>query len=98
MSRGETLYSSERMCFICHSPKVHLHHIYGGNGRRQVSDREGCWLYLCPNHHNMSRFGVHFDKELDKSLKADCQRRWMRKNEKTEQDFIATFGRSYIHD
>ena len=96
MATGRSLYSEERECWICHRPQVHRHHIYGGNGRRQISDREGCWLYLCPNHHNMSRFGIHFDKELDKAFKEDCQRRWMRQNNKTTQDFIDTFGRSYL--
>lgn len=96
MARGKSLYSELRECWICHSPQVHLHHIYGGNGRRPISDREGCWLYLCPNHHNMSRFGIHFDKELDKAFKEDCERRWCRANGKTPDDFREVFGINYI--
>lgn len=91
-----SLYSDERVCFLCGNTLVHKHHVYGGNGRRQVSDREGCWLYLCPFHHNMSNAGIHFDKELDHMVKQDCQKRWMKRNGKTVDDFIATFGRSYL--
>lgn len=94
--RGKSLYSEVCECWICHSPQVHMHHIYGGNGRRQVSDQEGCWVYLCPNHHNMSRFGIHFDKELDKAFKEDCERRWCAANDKTPEDFREVFGISYI--
>lgn len=96
MARGESLYSTEQECWICHSPTVHLHHIYGGHGRRPISDREGCWVYLCPAHHNMSDFGVHFDHQLDQFFKADCQRRWEARNGKGHDDFRQLFGRSYL--
>lgn len=97
--RGKSLYSDERECFICHSPQVHLHHIYGGHGRRPISDREGCWVYLCPAHHNMSDFGVHFDHELDRFFKEDCQRRWEEReriDEPNHESFIRLMGRNYL--
>lgn len=92
-----SLYSDERECWICHNPHdLHKHHVYPGAGRRKVSDREGCWVYLCARHHNMSDFGVHFDKELDAFFRADCERRWLRENDATIEDFIALFGCSYL--
>lgn len=94
--RGPSLYGDERACIICGSPYVHLHHIYGGSGRRSVSDREGCWAYLCPAHHNMSSSGVHFDRDLDLRLKEDCERRWCDRNGKTKDDFRAVFGINYL--
>lgn len=66
-------------CWICQNPTTHQHHIYPGVGRRDISDREGAYVYLCPNHHNMSNFGVHFDKKLDTFFREDCQRRWERR-------------------
>lgn len=44
----------------------------------------------------MSKFGIHFDKELDKSFKEDCERRWCRANGKTPDDFREVFGINYI--
>ena len=83
-------------CWLCGNPTVHKHHVYGGTGRRQVSEREGCYVYLCPAHHNMSSVGVHFDHQLDMRLKAECERRWLEANGATEADFIRTFGRNYL--
>lgn len=99
MDKKPGLYGEERECFICQNPNVARHHIYGGHGRRPVSDDEGCWVYLCPRHHNMSDFGVHFDKELDMFFKADCQRRWERREgikEPGHETFIRLMGRSYV--
>lgn len=95
-----SLYPTGDGCFICHNPTVASHHIYGGHGRRPISDEEGCWVELCPMHHNMSDFGVHFDKSLDDFFKRDCQRRWEEreglKGEDAHDAFRARFGISYI--
>lgn len=94
---SKSLYSDERICWICHSPNnIHKHHVYGGVGRRPISEREGCWLYLCGPHHNLSDFGIHFDKQLDKAIKEDCERRWCKANDATPDDFRAMFGVNYI--
>lgn len=99
--RGKSLYSDDPECWICHNPMVHVHHIYPGAGRRPISDREGCWVYLCPYHHNMSNHGVHFDKELDAFFRSDCQRRWERRegiSDQEHRDFIALMGRNYLEE
>ena len=93
---SKSLFSDERECWLCHSPEVHKHHVYPGNGRRQISEREGCWLYLCPAHHNMGEFGVHFDRQLDLAIRQECQRRWMESNEATADEFREIFGCSYL--
>lgn len=99
--RGDSLYhSDEPRCLVCGTTlDLHVHHIYPGAGRRDVSDREGCWCYLCGPHHNMSNAGVHFNKKLDAWIKADCQRRWERRegiDDPEHRAFIALFGRSYL--
>lgn len=94
MSRS--LLSDEKECWLCGNPNVHKHHVFGGVGRRPISEREGCWVYLCPQHHNMSNAGIHFDKQLDLRVKELCQRRWMDKNGKTPEDFRQLFGINYI--
>lgn len=93
--RKPSLYRTERVCIICGSPHVELHHIYGGYGRRAVSDREGCTVFLCHAHHQ-GHAGVHFCKSFDNRLKRDCQKRWMEREGATVDDFIRVFGRNYL--
>lgn len=64
-------------CYVCHNPyNLHKHHIFYGTANRKLSEKFGCWCYLCANHHNMSKFGVHFDKKLDKKLKQICAKQF----------------------
>jgi hypothetical protein len=99
MARGESLYSLERECFICHNPTCEVHHVYGGVGRRDISDREGCWVYLCRPHHQ-GNAGVHGNAEMMRWLRADCQRRWERREglsgDEAHDAFRKVFGISYL--
>ena len=91
-----SLLSDNKVCYICGTTfNLHKHHVFGGANRKR-SDREGCWCYLCAPHHNMSDKGVHFDREADLKLKRECQTKWMEKNDKTVEDFIEAYGKSYI--
>lgn len=85
-------------CYICGNPSVEQHHVFFGVGRRQVSDSEGCTVYLCHDHHQHPRYGVHFDKGLDLMLKQDCQMRWEGREHKRDnhESFIRAFGRNYL--
>ena len=97
--RGKSLFSDENnpCCFVCHTTiGLHVHHIYGGVGRRPISDEQGCWVYLCGPHHNLSNQGVHFNREMDAYFKRECQRRWMARENATVDDFRAMFYGSYI--
>ena len=97
--RGSSLYSDKRRCFVCGSPQCECHHVYGGVGRRPISDREGCWLYLCREHHQGTR-GVHMDARFRDWLRADCQRRWEEREglsgEDAHDEFRKVFGTSYL--
>ena len=98
--RKPSLYSDEPVCFLCQSNVVHRHHIYPGCGRREVSEQEGCWVYLCPRHHNMSNQGIHLDREFDRRMREDCQRRWEEREglegEEAHDEFRKLFGVSYL--
>lgn len=100
--RGKSLLSNERnpRCFVCGTTlNLHVHHVYGGVGRRPVSDEEGCWVYLCGRHHNQSNEGVHFNKKMDAFFKATCQMRWEQReciDDPEHSEFIARFGRNYL--
>lgn len=97
--KKSSLYPEDEGCLICGNTETALHHIYPGTGRRFKSDIEGCTVRLCPMHHNMSNRGVHFDRELDRWLRADCQKRWEARegiNDPEHKAFIALFGRNYL--
>lgn len=89
-----SLMSKDKTCYLCGTPlNLHKHHIYGG-ANRKLSEKWGCWCWLCERHHNMSNAGIHFDKDLDDEIKEVCQILWEKKNG-TEEDFRAVFGKSY---
>lgn len=95
MSRS--IISNERRCYICGNPfNLHRHHVFYGADRRKTSEREGCWVYLCAFHHNMSNAGVHFDKMADLKLKRECQEIWEDYNKSDHDGFRRVFGVSYV--
>ena len=91
---SKSIISNDRVCIVCGTTEnLHRHHIFYGVNRK-ISEREGCWVYLCGYHHNMSNYGVHFNKKLDTDLKQMCQSTW--EKDKSREDFIKTFGRSWL--
>lgn len=83
----------DRRCYICGSPYVHKHHIYGGP-LRKVSEANGFTVDLCPYHHNMSDYGVHFDKALDLELKELCQKEYEKNH--TRKEWMNLIGKNYL--
>lgn len=75
-------------------PCCHRHHVYGGS-RRKWSEKYNAVIYLPPYLHNMSNEGIHFNKRFRLSV----QERYQRMLEEagwTREEFIETFGRSYL--
>ena len=92
---SKSIISNERECIVCKTTQnLHKHHIFFGNGNRKLSEKYGCWCYLCARHHNMSNDGVHFNKQLNLKLRTYAQKRF----EETypELDFLKIFGINYI--
>jgi hypothetical protein len=93
---SKSIITNEKECFICmNTLDLHKHHIFYGYANRKISERDGCWVYLCPRHHNMSNEGVHMNKPFDIMLKKYCQEKWEAKNG-DRKEFIRTFGQSYL--
>lgn len=91
----QSIISNERECLVCGSTyNLHKHHIFFGSANRKLSEKYGCWCYLCARHHNMSNEGVHFNKPLDTKLKEYTQRKF---NEVyPDLDFMRIFGKNYL--
>lgn len=93
-----SIVSNLRRCLICGATEpLHKHHVFMA-ANRTISEREGCWVYLCSRHHNGSNEGVHFDARFDRMLKMYTQARWMWINGRTVADFRKVFGKSYIDE
>ena len=85
----DDLWSTER--FI----GSHRHEIFGG-ANRQRSIKDGLVIFLTPEMHNMSDKGIHFNKAFMEYAHSIGQQSWMQYYNKTKEDFIKEYGKSYI--
>lgn len=89
-------------CYMCgkhaHADYFGLeeHHVFGGYGIRQLSERYGLKVYLCHTCHNEPPDGVHFNKQNRLALQAKVQKIAMKYYGWTKEQFIAIFRKSYI--
>ena len=91
----KSIIDNEKQCLVCGSiGGLHKHHIFYGTANRKLSEKYGCWCYLCGRHHNLSNVGVHSNRQLDINLKQFAQQKF---NEVyPELDFREIFGKSYL--
>jgi hypothetical protein len=91
-----SIIQKEKRCLVCGTTQnIHIHEVYFGRNRKK-SIEDGCCVYLCGRHHNQSNKGVHFNKELDISLKKLMETSWLKYYNATIDDFIKRYGRNYI--
>ena len=94
---SKSIMSNERRCWRCGTTlSLHKHHIFYGWANRKLSDKYGCWCYLCERCHDMSDHGVHSDKEADLSLKRQCQKKLEEEYGWTKDKMIEVFGRNWL--
>ena len=93
---SESIISNDKKCFICKATlDLDRHHCLHGTANRKLAEQDGLWVYLCKYHHTMSDKAVHFDKELDMTLKRTAQERW-EEQFGDRKDFIKRYGKSYL--
>lgn len=100
---GESILQAagdRRRCWLCmkqgdYSEKfVHKHHIFGGTALRRISEAEGFYIWLCPEHHEFGRMSAHTDIEVRRGLQREAQERYERTH--TREEFMRLTGRSYL--
>lgn len=90
----KSLLQSEKKCYITGSTNdLHKHHVYMGSNRKNA-DKWGCWVWLRADWHNMSNYGVHFNKELDLKLKREMQEAFEKKY--SHEKFMEVFHKNYL--
>lgn len=92
--RKSILTDDLSVSYLSGRPAECIHHIYGGNGRRKISEREGFIIPLTHDEHNMTDTSIHFNKELDLQIKRECQRKYEETH--SRDDFIRLINRSYL--
>lgn len=89
----DSIISTVKECRACYrTGTLHKHHIFHGTANRKLADREGLWIYLCPECHEK----IHKNHDMDRWFQQVGQRRWMEKNGKSKEDFMKIFGRNYL--
>ena len=94
---NKTIIQDTKQCYVCGSVKyLHFHHIIFGKNRKKA-DEDGLTVYLCYNHHE-GTMGVHGKKghDLDLKLKQIAEQKWIEHYNKTIDDFIERYGKSYL--
>ena len=94
----KSIIDEREECHVCGSiVGLERHHIFFGVSNRAKSEADGCWCYLCAEHHR-GRWGVHgYDGyELNRQLKREAEAAWLRRYGKTIEDFIERYGKNYL--
>ena len=89
-----------KKCFLCgrngSADPLDRHHIFGGPDRKK-SEQYGLTVYLCHNTcHIFGREAVHNNAENMLYVKQYGQRKAMREQGWTVQQFINEFGKNYL--
>lgn len=91
----ESLIQKDKECFFCKTTlDLHKHHVIHGTANRKLSDKHGCWIWLCATHHNMSSDSVHMNHNMDMVVKKITQEKFER--EYGHDKWMAVFGKNYI--
>ena len=95
MNRYSIIVDDMKKCLVCNTTQnIHIHEVFYGRGKRQLSIKYGCCVGLCAWHHNGSKEGVHFNKYLDTKLKKFSQKKFM--EHYPELNFVKIFGKNYL--
>lgn len=90
-----------RTCFLCgcngrgHGRQIERHHIFDG-ANRALSEKYGLVVDLCHECHNEPPLGAHHNAETMDYLHQYGQRKAMKEQGWTAEQFAAVFGKNYL--
>lgn len=91
-----SILQNEKKCYVCNTTcDIHIHEVYFGRNR-QKSIEDGCCVYLCGKHHNMSKDGVHYNHKLDMELKKEMEIVWLKYYNKSIDEFRKRYYINYV--
>ncbi len=83
---------NENLCYLCGQWATDWHHCWHGTANRKLADKDGLIVKLCHTCH----MNLHDHGSFDKELQRLAQVRWMEYYEKSEDEFIARYGKSVL--
>ncbi len=88
------------MTCSCHNKRYnercHRHEIFFGTANRQKSIKYGLVVFIEPEYHNTTAYGVHFNDDLRRQMQEFAQQVAMEHYKWSKDDFRAVFGKNYI--
>lgn len=89
-------------CFLCgrngYGDRLDRHHIFGGS-RRKLSEKYGLVVYLCHERcHIFGEYSVHQNALTMQYLHEYGQRKAMKENNWTIEQFREVFGANYLDE
>ena len=91
----ESIIQDKKECFVCGTTyNLESHHCIYGSANRKLSEKYGLKLWLCHEHHT-GNCGVHFNKNLDCTIKQLAKRKYEERFGNRES-FRSIFGKSYL--
>ena len=85
---------SRKECFFCGKTEgLHRHEVFYGSANRKKSIEWGCQVWLCGPHHNLSKDGVHMNRQRDLLLKQYAQKVF--EKEYGHEKFMEVFHKNY---
>ena len=87
-------------CWLCgrngNGDPLDRHHIFGGPNRKK-SEKYGLVVFLCHHEcHIFGKYAAHRNAETMQRIHEYGQRKAMKENEWTTEEFIRVFGKNYI--
>lgn len=96
-SHGNSILTGkDKYCYVTgRKTGLEKHHIFFGSGMREISDRNGFWVYLTTENHR-GTYGVHgkYGHELDMELKRACQRRF--EESRSRKEWMEIIRKNYL--
>ena len=90
---AKSIMQRKKVCWFSGSERyLEEHHIFGGHGKRDLSEQYGLKVYLRKDWHDK----VHSDRETAMKLKRAGQRAFEKTH--TREEFMQIFGKNYIYD
>ena len=94
----KSIMQDEKICYRCGTTiGLEKHHIFYGSANRRLSEEDGCFIYLCRQHHT-GMGGVHYNPKVDATIKERCERKYCEVYGKSIADFVKRYGKNYIDE